>query len=511
MTVGVLVAAGCARRETAVEEGDRDQVLHMGNKDEPSDLDPQTNTAISTGTILQALFQGLVEYGSDGQTLLPGVAERWEVSQDGLKIVFHLRGDARWSNGAPLTAMDFRDSFLRLLDPQLGCENAGYAFPIAGARDISSAGTPIPARSGKGSDPRTLVILLEHPAAYLLKLLARDPFYPVYMPSLDAAGGRRQRGGPWTRPGALVSNGPFTLAEWRPNVYVRVRANPSFWDAGRVRLREIRFYPTDDEGAEERAFRTGQLHVTYRLPKSKLPVYAAEHPGELHVLRSLRTNFLTFNVSRAPFTDGRVRRAFSLAVDRERLVSAVLGRLGSPAFSMVRPGTGGFVPPRVFNFDPGAAARLLAEAGYPGGRGIPPVELTLNGNTGTTLEVAEVIQRMWEENLGVRAAVRPIEFKAYLNIEREKAVPGPPGGVLLHSRSSRHARGHSDGGPQQRLRVERRAFDGRLCVLGPDGGRGQADGGVRPARGHQWARGLFRPGLLHEPGSPREPQRSRLA
>ena len=201
---------------------------------------------------------------------------------------------------------------------------------------------------------------------------------------------------------------------------MRVSANPSFWDAGRVRLREIRFYPTDDEGAEERAFRTGQLHVTYRLPKSKLPVYAAEHPGELHILQSLRTNFLTFNVARAPFTDSRVRRAFSLAVDRERLVAAVLGRLGAPAFSMVRPGTGGFMPPRVFGFDPGGAARLLAEAGYAGGRGLPPVELTLNGNTGTTLEVAEVIQRMWEEHLGVRATVRPVEFKAYLNIERER-------------------------------------------------------------------------------------------
>ena len=325
--------AGCTKRETAVERGDREQVLHLGNKDEPADLDPQINTAISTGTILQALFQGLLEYSNDGKTLQPGVADHWEVSQDGLKLVFHLREDARWSNGAPLTSRDFRDSFLRLLDPQLGCENAGYAFPITGARDFLLGRSADPETVGiKAPDARTLVILLDHPAAYLLKLLAKDPFFPVYMPSLDAHGGRRQRGGPWTRPGELVGNGPFSLLEWRPNVYVRVGANPYFWDARRVRLREVRFYPTDDEGAEERAFRTGQLHVTYRIPKAKLPAYEAEHAGELHILRSLRTNFLTFNVTRAPFTDSRVRRAFSLAVDREKLVGAALGKLGiSPA------------------------------------------------------------------------------------------------------------------------------------------------------------------------------------
>jgi oligopeptide transport system substrate-binding protein len=199
-----------------------------------------------------------------------------------------------------------------------------------------------------------------------------------------------------------------------------VRRNPNFWDAGRVRLTEIRFYPTDDEGAEERAFRAGQLHITYRLPKSKVPVYEAEHPGELHLLRLLRTNFVTFNVSRPPFTDPRVRRAFALAVDRVRLVNAALGKLGTPAYSLVRPGTGGFLPAGGFRFDTGEAARLMAQAGYPGGRGFPAAEITLNGNTGMTLAVAEVLQEMWLEHLGVRVALRPLEFKAYLGVERAR-------------------------------------------------------------------------------------------
>jgi oligopeptide transport system substrate-binding protein len=416
-----LAAAGCARHAATVETGARDQVLHIGNKDEPADLDPHINNADSTGTILSSIFSGLVALSNDGRTILPGMAERWEVSPDGLTYTFHIREGARWSNGEPLTARDFLESFLRILDPRLGCEDAGYAFPIRGARDFLEGRSADPATVGiSAPDTRTFVIRLNYPAPYMLGLLTNYPFYPVYMPSLDGSGGRRQRGGPWTRPGALVSNGPFTLEEWRPNAYVRVIRNPGFWDAGRVRLREVWFHPTDDENAEERSFRAGQLHVTARLPQTKVAVYEAAHPLELHLVSLLRTNYLTFNVSRAPFTDARVRRAFSLAIDRERLVHAALGKLGTPAYAMVRPGTGGFTPADGFRFDPQEGRRLLAKAGYAGGAGLPPVEFTLNGNTGTTLEVAAVLERMWAENLGVRVAVLPVEFKVYLSTLRER-------------------------------------------------------------------------------------------
>ncbi len=421
LLVGILAVAGCGRHETAVEAGTRNQVLHIGNKDEPADLDPQINNANSTGTILGSLFQGLVALSNDGQTVLPGMAERWEVSGDGLTYTFHIRDNARWSNGAPLSARDFLDSFLRILDPQVGCEDAGYLFPVKGARDFLEGRSSDPATVGLSApDARTFVIRLNHPAPYLLVLLTNFPLYPVYMPSLDANGGRRQRGGAWTRPGALVSDGPFVLSEWRPNAYIRVVRNPNFWDAGRVRLREVWFYPTDDENAEERAFRAGQLHVTARLPKSKVAVYEAEHPAELHLLPTDRTTYLTFNVSRAPFTDARVRMAFSLAVDRESLVRAALGRLGTPAHSLVRPGLGGFTPGKRFEFDPEHARRLLAEAGHPGGAGIAPVEFTLNGSTGVTVAVAEVLQQMWAQNLGVRVTLVPVEFKVYLSTLREK-------------------------------------------------------------------------------------------
>lgn len=403
-----------------VESGTRDQVLHFGNKDEPSDLDPTICNAYSTGNIIQALYQGLVVLSSDGKTILPGIADRWQVSPDGLTYTFHIREGALWSNGAPLTSRDFLDSFLRALDPQVGCENAGYAFSIRGARAFNEGRSADPDSVGmRAPDARTFVLSLAHPAPYLLMLLTNFPFFPVYMPSLDSNGGRHQRGGPWTRPGAMVSDGAFVLDDWRPNAYVSVKRNPQFWDAGRVRLNEIRFYPTDDENAEEMAFRAGQLHVTARLPMTKVAVYESDHPGELHLVPILRTYFLTFNVSRAPFTDWRVRAAFSFAVDRESLVHAALGKLATPAYARVRPGLGGYSGTPGFRFDPAEGRRLLAAAGFPGGAGLPPVEFTLNGNAGSTLSVGEVLQQMWLDNLGVHVSVAPVEFKVYLSILRE--------------------------------------------------------------------------------------------
>ena len=160
--------------------------------------------------------------------------------------------------------------------------------------------------------------------------------------------------------------------------------------------------------------------MTYRLPESKVAGYEHDNPGELQIAPDLRTFFLTFNVNHAPFTEARVRRAFSLAVNREQLVKATFGKLATPAGEFVRPTTGGYTPPVGFKFDPAEARRLLAEAGYPGGAGLPTVEFTLNGNAGVTLLIASALQAMWVQNLGVHVTVLPCEFKVYLSTLREK-------------------------------------------------------------------------------------------
>src|ERR1019366_7315281 len=171
---------------------------------------------------------------------------------------------------------------------------------------------------------------------------------------------------------------------------------------------------------EEHSCRAGQLHVTYRLPEPKVAGYERDRPAELQISPELRTIYLTFNVTKPPFTDVRLRRAFSLAVNREQLVHAALGKLGTPAHAMVRSGTGGYTPPAAVGFDPAEARRLLAEAGYPGGKGLPGIEFTLNGNTGIALVTGAALQAMWAQNLGVRVSVIPCEFKVYLSTLREK-------------------------------------------------------------------------------------------
>jgi oligopeptide transport system substrate-binding protein len=407
------LAAGC-RRETQVELGARGQVLHLGNGAEPKELDPATMQAEVEYTIDTALFEGLVNIANDGETILPGVAERWEVSPDGLHYTFHLRPDARWSDGSPLTAADFVYAFRRVFTPSLGCENNVYGYAIAGARAMNEGrGTDL---GVKAPDAHTVEIQLEFRTPYLLYILAGAPFVPVPRAVVERFGGGAATGTAWTRPGNLVGNGPFVLATWQPNQVLVVTRNPRYWDRGRVRLREVRFYPTDNVEAEERSFRAGQLHVTYRLPISKLAAYRNRGDRQLHLTLQLDSLYLVCNVAKPPLNDVRVRRALALAIDRERIVPAVGRGALSPAHSLTRPGTAGYTPAALVDFDPLLARRLLAEAGFPDGRGFPVVRLQLGAGSNTAL--AEALQAGWRESLGVRVAIETQEQKTFFDALR---------------------------------------------------------------------------------------------
>lgn len=369
------LSVGC-RRGTRVDAGNREGILHLANTSEPADLDPNANIDADTQQILNALFEGLVELSGDGHTVLPGVADRWDVSADGLVYTFHLRPDARWSNGAALTSDDFLFSFRRVFDPLVACEESSFGFAIKGSEDYALGRTKDVSTLGLDApSPQTFVIRLAHPAPYFLEVLGLgSPFMPVYRPSLEKFGGVHQRGSPWTREGNLVCNGPFVLTRWTQNQVIEVRKNPLYWDAPRVRLSGVNFYAIENAAVQERGFRAGEFHATTILPTQKAAAYETERPRVLHISPQLRSSFVTFNVSRAPFSDARVRRALSMAIDRKKLCSAVFHSLAEPAFAQLRPGTGGYTPPSsgAYEFHPDAARRLLAEAGYPGGRGFPP-------------------------------------------------------------------------------------------------------------------------------------------
>ncbi len=357
------------------------QILRLGNGTEPQDLDPQAVTGLPEHKILMALFEGLLSTDATGQKLEPGIAESWDISPDGLVYTFHLRKDAQWSDGTPLTSADYIQSYRRMLTPELGAEYAYLIFNfVAGAREYYRGElTDFDQVGFKAPDPHTLQVTLKQPTPFLLSIIASHyAWFAVPVHVISKFGPIDRKNTPWTRPGRLVGNGPFVLKEWLPNQRIEVVRNPRYWDAARVKLDEVHFYATEDIAAEERMFRTGQLDITNELPNTKIEVYRRERPECLQTNPYLGVYFYRCNVTRPPLNDKRVRRALALAVNRDTLVKRVLRGGQSPAYAMSHPDCAGYAAQAQLTEDIAEAKRLRAEAGYPGGKGLPPSELLYN-------------------------------------------------------------------------------------------------------------------------------------
>ncbi len=414
LLAGLLPSVGCGRRETIVQRGDREQVLHRGLGYEVTDLDPQLATGIGEGNVFAALFEGLVSEDPHDLHPVPGVAERWETSPDGLGYTFFLRADARWSNGRPVTAQDFVDSWRRILTPSLASESADFLDVLQGAEAFHRGLTKDFTQVGAvATGPRTLRVTLDHPTADFLARLTHWAWSPVYLPAIAAGGPVYERGNRWTRPGHLVGNGPFVLKSWDTDRRIVVEKSPTYWDAARVRLQAVDFYPTDNLEAEERAFRAGQLHLTDALPDGKVDTYRREAPRFLRIDPYLGTYYYAFNLRRTYLGDARIRRALALAVDRRAIVDRILRGGQTPAAALTPPGLEGYAPPDALGTDFAEARRLLAEAGYPGGKGLPPFELLFNNSENHKL-IAEAVQEMWRRELGVEVRLSNQELKIVL-------------------------------------------------------------------------------------------------
>lgn len=398
----LLLAYGCGRSDAAAPG----PVLRVAQRNEPATLDPQLATLPDEFFIIRALGEGLVTPSPVGGTPLPAAASHWESTADGLTWTFHLSSGAQWSNGDAVRAADFIYSIRRALTPGFGAPKAALFFAIRNAAafyqgrlaDFAQVGLAAP-------DPRTLVITLEHPAADFLQLAASGPWIPVHPATIE-------RLGPvWTKPGNFIGNGPFTLAEWLPNQRITVRRNPRYHQSSDVKLDEIQFLAFDSGDTEERAFRAGQVDVTMAVPLSKLAGYRGAEPSVLRVTPLHETRYLTLNTARPPLDDARVRRALALALDRAALAEKVLQAGQQPAFNFVPPGLGGYTPEARITEDAAEARRLLAAAGFPGGRGFPKLELA-------TWPVApaqlEAIQQMWRRGLGIEVTLAPHEARTLL-------------------------------------------------------------------------------------------------
>lgn len=406
---------GCSKRETTTDAAFRTQTLHLGNGAEPRDLDPHVVISYTDYNVLIALFEGLTVIDEATSKALPGMAERWDISDDGLTYTFHLRADARWTNGDPVTAEDFVFSFERILAPALGSEYAYMLAPIKGAEEYTAGTTKDFSEVGvRAVDTRTLELKLARPTPYLLALAAHQSWFPVHKGTILKAGDPYQRGSGWTKPDRFVGNGPFTLEEWQPDQRIVVKKNPAHHDAATNHIERVVFHPIGDPSVEERNFRTGQLHVTYSLPINRVGTYRAQSPSPLRVDPLLETNYFRFNVTQPPFNDARVRRAFNLALDRDALVRSTLQDTRLAAFSFIPPNTAGYNSARRFEKNIIEARRLLAEAGFPEGKGFPRVEIQFSPPV-IDPKLVEAIQESWRRELGVDVVLAQLEYRVQIN------------------------------------------------------------------------------------------------
>jgi oligopeptide transport system substrate-binding protein len=416
-----LFLTACAKREAPVDEGIRTRTLLVGNQNEPATLDPNLMDAYTDMRIAVALYEGLTCFDEKTGAAVPGVAERWEVSPDGLTYTFHLRPTAHWSNGDRVTAADFAYSFQRILSPALGASYNYMLWPIKNAeafaagrlKDFSAVGVTV-------IDAATLRITVARPTPYLLALAAHSTWMPVHRATIEKFGKIDDRNTAWTRPANFVGNGPFVLTEWSPNARITVTKNPRYWDAAANQLERVQFYPIEKADVEELNFRAGQLHVTFSAPPSKIAAYRQQSPDRLRLDPLLGLFYVNFNSTKPPLDSPKVRRALALAIDRAAIAQSIYSGANRPASTLVPPNCGGYSGPAGQSLDFAAARALLAEAGFPGGRGLPAMPMQVR-NDDKQPKVAEAIQAMWKRELGVTITIEPFEQKTWVQNQQTLA------------------------------------------------------------------------------------------
>ncbi|GAB5450781.1 MAG: peptide ABC transporter substrate-binding protein [Halioglobus sp.] len=405
----------CGAGESNVERGNREGILHFGNGAEPQGLDPHVVTGVPENKIVRALFEGLAVKNPYTLEPEPGVAQSWEISEDGLTVTFHLNPEARWSNGDPVTAGDYVWSWRRALHPTMGNQNAYMLYPVNNAEAFATGELADFSKVGvKALDEHTLQVTLKAPTPSFLQLMDHYSTFAVHRPTIERFGAATDRFTPWTRVENIVGNGPFVLKEWKLNRRIRVEKSTTYWDSDNVKLNGVVYYPTENTSTEERMFRVGQLHYTQTVPLDKMPVYRER--GDSRYINSpyLGTYYYLLNTGVAPLNDKRVRWALSLAADRQKLMDSVMYGVNVPAFSITPPNTLGYYPPKLYDHDVERARQLLAEAGFPNGEGWPGVDLVYNTHEAHR-KIAVALQQMWKDALNIEVTLSNQEWKVYLN------------------------------------------------------------------------------------------------
>jgi oligopeptide transport system substrate-binding protein len=387
-------------------------ILLRGNGAEPDSLDPQRARAVEAQRILRDLCEGLTTLAKDASTA-PGVAREWSVSADGKTYTFSLRPEARWSNGDKVVAEDFVAGLRRLVDPATASQYAQIVDVISNAGDIIS-GKKKPDELGVSApDESTVVVQLAAPAPYLPGLFAHPSTCPVHRPTLAAHPNE------FSKPGVMVSNGAFVLKEWVQGLHVLAVRNPNYWNNAATKLDGVKYFIIPDENAELTRYRAGDLHVTEVVPRGQFEWIKQNLASELHVGPQLNTYYYGFNLRRPPFKDNPgLRRALSMAIDREKLAQVVLKVGEVPAHGWIPPGVYEYTSQKFDYADRPMAERiaearkLYAEAGYSAAK---PLRFELRYNSGEVHDrLAVAITSMWKETLGAEVRPMAVEFKSLL-------------------------------------------------------------------------------------------------
>lgn len=410
---GMVLLALLACTHPADPAGSR-LTLKRGINGEPATLDPAgAGDAFSTD-LIQDLYEGLTVATPDGQ-VTPGVAESWTVDSTGTEYTFKLRADARWSNGAPVTAQQFIAAWRRVVDPKSGSPEADNLRLIAGAGAILAGKAPPETLAVTATSPRVLIVKLQAPAPYLPQLLSHSVTFPTFSPesakSHDAA--------------RWVSNGAYVLRMWQPGSSIELARNDHYWDKEHVHIPNVQYQFVPDEESQFARFRTGEIDLTDVVPANALPALRAAHSTELMLAPYLATAYYGLNLEHGPAAHNvQLRQALAMAIDRRRLVDA-LGFGQAPAY--------GFVPMGIWNYSPqtfswkalsdaeriAEAQRLFRAAGWP--EGTPLTMHVLYNSNPTIRQTVILIAAMWKDVLGINTELTEEEYRVFLQSRHDRS------------------------------------------------------------------------------------------
>lgn len=389
---------------------------------EPRTIDPALNNAVDGSTIINNIFEGLVRI-SFNDSPEPGLAEKWDVSEDGLTWTFHLREGLKWSDGKPLTAEHVRYGYMRVLDPEVASPYAYLAFGILNGEEFYNGKCKREDVGIKALDDRTLEVKLAYKDPLLLDHFSYHIFFPARPDVVEA----NPRG--WTSdPKTCVGNGPFYLSGWNHNAEMELTKNPYYWDAKNVKIDKVRVVMIADPNTSLAAFKSGKIDFTPRMPAMQIPMLLKS--GVALPRFELGTSFSVFNITKPPFDNPLIRKAFALAVDRTALTEKVTMSGQVPAEAFIPLGIPGPSDDKDFraasgksyfsvHAQPEEARKLLAEAGYPDGKGFPKITYKYNTNEGNK-NIAEALQAMWKQNLGIEVDLYNEEWKVFINTRNQK-------------------------------------------------------------------------------------------